>query len=286
MALSGIMSGSLANKLINHVLRNTPYYTSGCVYAALYLESPGEDNSGSEVFESNYARAPAYSGTGIFTVAGSYAYNSGCIVFPKASGSWGVVTHFGLLSASQSGSLLFYGQLSSGSGMVNAGDIVRFTYRQLYLWTYGQISEQLSGSILNFVLKNASFTTPGSSVYAGLLTTSGCQVSSASSYGYSRIPMGGTSFWSSPTGGSTTSASPITFTNSASSAWGAVKYVRIYSASAGDEWLFSSTMPHAKTVNRYDGFYLPVGAINLSIDTRNTSLEVEAGSGSPGFSEY
>lgn len=268
-----IMSNVLENKLINHVLRNTPYYTSGSIYVSLYLENPGEGNSGSEVTESNYARISLASmGTtgSPFVVSGSLAYNSGSVTFAKASGSWGTITHFGLMSASQSGSLLFYGSLGSGSGLVEGGDIVRFAPGKMVLYSTGAISASLSGSILNFILNNASYPTPGSSLYGGLiiLVSSGNQYTeiTGSTLGYSRIPIGGSNLWVSPVDGSTVLSSSLVFTTSASANWGDIHKVGIYSASAGGELLFSGSVNPYKRVYQYDGFYLPSGALTLSLD--------------------
>jgi hypothetical protein len=112
------MSNFLENALINATLRNTSYTSPAAVYVGLYTSDPGEGNTGTEVSGGSYARtavtfdAPS---NGVTT-------NSGAVTFPTATGTWGTVTHIGILDATTSGNLLYYTPLDA-SKSIASGDV-------------------------------------------------------------------------------------------------------------------------------------------------------------------
>lgn len=114
------MSNYLENALINATLRNTSYTSPTTVYVGLYTSDPGEGNTGTEVSGTSYARQSVTFGSpsdGVTT-------NSAAVEFPQAGGSWGTVTHIGILDASTSGNLLYYTALDA-SKSISTGDVFR-----------------------------------------------------------------------------------------------------------------------------------------------------------------
>lgn len=114
------MSNYLENALINATLRNTSYTSPTTVYVGLYTSDPGEGNTGTEVSGTSYARQSVTFGSpsdGVTT-------NSAAVEFPQAGGSWGTVTHIGILDASTSGNLLYYTALDA-SKTIATGDVFR-----------------------------------------------------------------------------------------------------------------------------------------------------------------
>jgi len=114
------MSDYLENEILDHILGTGAYTMPSTVYVGLSTGSFNDDNSGTELSGSGYARQSiafnaATSGT---------ADNSGAVDFPAATGSWGTVSHFGLFDASTSGNLLIHGALTA-SKVVDTGDILR-----------------------------------------------------------------------------------------------------------------------------------------------------------------
>lgn len=106
----------LANKLLDHVFRNTAYTQPATVYLALYTSDPTDADVGTEVAGGSYARQS-------FTVnvaAASATANAGTITFPTASANWGTVTHVGIRDANAAGNLLAYGALAA-SRTINSG---------------------------------------------------------------------------------------------------------------------------------------------------------------------
>ena len=115
------MSTYLANKLLDHTLKNTSYSPPATVYIGLYTSNPDNDNSGTEVSGNNYSRtAMAFS-----SASAKATSNSAAVVSAVASGSWGTVTHFGILDASTSGNLLYYGAFTA-SKTITSGEAAYF----------------------------------------------------------------------------------------------------------------------------------------------------------------
>jgi len=112
------MSNYLENALINATLRNTSYTSPTTVYVGLYTTDPGEGNTGTEVSGGSYARTAVTFGA----PSNGVSTNSGAVTFPTATGTWGTVTHIGILDASTSGNLLYYTPLDA-SKSIASGDV-------------------------------------------------------------------------------------------------------------------------------------------------------------------
>lgn len=112
-------SNYLEGKVIEHVLRNVAYTSPTTVYAALYTSDPGEANSGTEVAGGTYARQAVTFGAH----SNGTVTNSALVEFEDLPGA--TVTHMGILDASTSGNLLYYGALNS-SITVTAGSTISF----------------------------------------------------------------------------------------------------------------------------------------------------------------
>jgi len=114
------MSDYLENEILDHILGTGAYTMPTTVYVGLSTGSFNDDNSGTELSGSGYARQAI-----AFNAASSgTADNSGAVDFPAATGSWGTVSHFGLFDASTGGNLLIHGALTA-SKAVDTGDILR-----------------------------------------------------------------------------------------------------------------------------------------------------------------
>jgi hypothetical protein len=112
------MSNYLENALINVTLRNTAYTSPTTVYVGLYTSDPGEGNTGTEVSGGSYARTAVTFGA----PSNGVSTNSASVTFPTATGTWGTVTHVGILDATTSGNLLYYTALDA-SKSIASGDV-------------------------------------------------------------------------------------------------------------------------------------------------------------------
>lgn len=113
-------SNYLENKVMGHVFGGVAYSAPATLYLALYTSNPDEGNTGTEVSGGSYARQ-----TIAFTITNNLASNTSAIEFPVATGTWGTITHIGVMDALTTGNLLAYAQLTA-SKAVSAGDALRF----------------------------------------------------------------------------------------------------------------------------------------------------------------
>ncbi|MDW8206835.1 MAG: hypothetical protein RMJ43_03290 [Chloroherpetonaceae bacterium] len=126
MATGVAMTTFLADALLNHVLRNTPFTSPTNIFIGLFTSNPGESGGGTEVSGGGYARQQVTFGAPQDNAPdGRRCTNSSAVTFPQATANWGTITHAGLFSTATGGNMLFYGALSS-SATINAGDTLTF----------------------------------------------------------------------------------------------------------------------------------------------------------------
>jgi len=116
------MSDYLENEILDHILATGSYTAPAAVYVGLSTASFADDNSGTELSGSGYARVAATFGA----AASGTASNSAAIEFPAATGSWGTVSHFGIFDASTAGNLLIHGAFTA-SKTIASGDILKIS---------------------------------------------------------------------------------------------------------------------------------------------------------------
>lgn len=116
------LSNYLENALLDHVLRNVSYTSPTTVYVGLYTSDPGDDNTGTEVSGGSYARQIL----SVTTATGGIVTSSADITFPQATGSWGTISHIGLLDALSAGNLLMHTALTT-SKTIESGDVLRIS---------------------------------------------------------------------------------------------------------------------------------------------------------------
>lgn len=110
----------LESALLNHVFKGAAFTQPTNLYVALMTAAPADDDTGTTIVEpvgNAYARVLFNTWT-IATVATvTTSKNNGAIVFPTATGSWGTLTHFGILDALTLGNLLAYGTLTTAKAV-------------------------------------------------------------------------------------------------------------------------------------------------------------------------
>ena len=120
------ISTYLANKLLDHTLRNVAYTPPTTVYLALYTSNPGAGDTGTEVSGGGYARQAVT----FNPASGGQVVNSADVVFPVATASWGTITHVGIKDSATGGNLLYYAPLSV-TKTIDTGDQIKFPAGQL-----------------------------------------------------------------------------------------------------------------------------------------------------------
>lgn len=128
------------NKLIDWLLRGqTLGLATGTgtgpttTYIGLFTANPTDSTAGTEVSGGAYARVAVTSSlanwAGTQAAASTTASsgntgttsNNAAVTFPAPTGSWGVITGFGIFDAASGGNLLIYGALTTNK-TVNNGD--------------------------------------------------------------------------------------------------------------------------------------------------------------------
>ena len=117
------------SKILDHIFSKNNY-TPPTIYVALSTADPLDDASGFvEPAGNAYARVET-SASDWNTASGGSLDNANDIIFPKATGSWGTITHFALFDAVTDGNMLAYGALSqpktvesSYTPIFDAGDL-------------------------------------------------------------------------------------------------------------------------------------------------------------------
>lgn len=120
------MSNYLENALINATLRNTTYTSPSTVYVGLFTTDPTDAGTGTEVSGGSYARVAVTFGA----PSNGVSTNSAAVEFAQATGSWGTVTHIGILDALTTGNLLYHTALDV-SKAIDTGDIFKIAIGSL-----------------------------------------------------------------------------------------------------------------------------------------------------------
>lgn len=114
-------SDYLENAVINAVLNNTSLAVT-TPYVALYTAAPSDSGGGTEVTGGSYARVSA----SFSAASGGATSNDAAVTFPSPTANWGTVTHFGILDASTSGNLLYWGALGTSRNILNGDNAPAF----------------------------------------------------------------------------------------------------------------------------------------------------------------
>ena len=131
------MSDYLENKIIDQIFRAQAFTFPSPLHVGLLTAAPSDTGGGTEVSGNNYSRVSVTNSlvnwagtqsagsTTASTGTSGTTSNNGAINFPTPSGTWGLVTHFGIYDAASAGNLLFYGALTT-SKTINTNDVVSF----------------------------------------------------------------------------------------------------------------------------------------------------------------
>ena len=126
--MAGSLSTALHNKLIDHILKTTPYTVPTNIYVALYSVAPTIAGGGTELTGNGYARKVHNSWD---VAAAGASENTGAIAFAAASGGdWSAAVAFGLFDAITGGNFLGWGDLTTSRTVLD-GDTAEFADGEL-----------------------------------------------------------------------------------------------------------------------------------------------------------
>lgn len=125
------LTNTYENSIIDWLMRGQTLTPPATGYVALFTTCPTDSTSGTEVSGGSYARVAVtaslanWAGTqsaGSTTASsgtGGTTSNNSAITFPTATADWGYVTCFGYMTASTSGTLIFYAALTDSRNITN-----------------------------------------------------------------------------------------------------------------------------------------------------------------------
>lgn len=125
--MAGSFGDALEIKLLDHLLKTTPFAVPTNIYVALYSVAPTDAEGGSELSGSGYARKVCNTWDG---AAGGATANTGAITFAQATGDWGEVVAFGIFDAITGGNFLAWADLTVSKTILN-GDTAEFAAGEL-----------------------------------------------------------------------------------------------------------------------------------------------------------
>lgn len=117
-----------AESKVGTALLNGGTIVGGAVYVALFTSDPSDDETGTEVSDSAYARPIAHDSTvdDGFTESPTGTFsNANMVEFPPILDADLLITHFAVFDAPSDGNILFHGALSPAK-TYEIGDIPRF----------------------------------------------------------------------------------------------------------------------------------------------------------------
>lgn len=114
------MSDYLENAFLDHFTGTTSTSAPAAVYLGLSTASMNDDDSGTELSGSGYARQAI-----TFAAAASASISTNSAAeFPAATGSWGSVSHWAIYDAATAGNQLFHGSFATAK-TIATGDILK-----------------------------------------------------------------------------------------------------------------------------------------------------------------
>jgi len=113
--LTGGFTTVLADKLLDHVFK-TASYTPEATWLALYTVTPSDAGGGTEVTGGSYAREQV---TAWDAAAAGASANTNPITFTQATGAWGTVVAFAILSAVTAGNMNLWGPVDTSKAVAS-----------------------------------------------------------------------------------------------------------------------------------------------------------------------
>ncbi len=109
----GGITNYLEDRIIKDTLTGEPYIPT--IYVGLSTANPLADASDlAEPIGNEYARVNTTGGWDVFPEDSDIVVaNARAVVFPRATGNWGKITHFALFDAATHGNMLAYGPMNA-----------------------------------------------------------------------------------------------------------------------------------------------------------------------------
>ena len=181
----GVLSTVVCNKMLDHILKTTPYSQPTNIYIALFDGDP--EGAGNECSGATYARVQA---NGWTNAAARTLSNEAKLEFPEAGADWGNVNYIAIYDAITTGNLLGKDDITQIT--VNSGDNLYIAIGDIDVTlAAGGIGNSFANSFLDHIFKNGALSVP-TNLYVGYATAtpaddaSGLAAGEPSGNGYAR----------------------------------------------------------------------------------------------------
>jgi hypothetical protein len=259
-----------ANKLLDHVLKVTPFTRPTHLYVALCTADPGKTATGSTITEPtdpDYARQIVDDWD---TASGRATANSEPIAFPEASEDWdNPVTHWALCDAADGGNALAFGALPEAK-QPDAGDDLGADAGEFDVSiNTGGMSTYLANALLDHLFAGTPYTPP-TNLYVCLLTSSATDSDAGSDLAepgenYAREL---NNAWDAASSGVSHNTALVDFGQANEYGWGAIAYFALSDdPDVGEGNVLSyGSFAATKTIGNSDVAKIPAGQVAISLD--------------------
>ena len=265
--MAGSLSDALEIKLLDHVLKTTPFTVPTNIYVALSTADPLDTGAGiAEPAGGSYARVVMNSWNAASARATA---NTSQITYPQTTGDWGTITHWAIFDAITGGNFLAHGDFTAsktaptGTNLyIAAGDIDP-------VFSANGACTNLANKLLDHVFRTTEYTVE-TNLYVGLFTTSPTDTGAAGTEctggAYAREVCNG---WDGAAAGASQNTAAITFTT-ATASWGTVTHFLLLNhvsdvPGATNVLLWATVSPN-KTIGIDDVAEYAIGALDITLD--------------------
>lgn len=244
----GTLSDYSENALLNHLTTNAAYSPAATIYLALCTADPTDAGTGASMSE--VANSGSYARTAItFGAASSRRVTQNAdVTFPAATGSWGTVTHWAIVTSGTygSGNMLAAGAFASSFAVVS-GNTRTVASGQVYVEITASTgaSNYFANGFLDRMFRNQALTI--SANYVGLATAividanTGSTITEVSGGSYARVQIntngGASPAWGTVASGSVINGAAVNFPTPTGS-WGTITSGVICDASTAGNLLW------------------------------------------------
>ena len=272
----GSLTDFAENELLDHVF-NAAWTSPTNVYLALATADPTDAATGVSMNEVPNSGSYARQAITFAAPATRRVTQTGDVTFPQATGSWGTVTHWAIVTSAThgAGACLAHGAFASGKTIV-AGNTPKVSSGEVYVeFQAGEISTYLAHALLNHAFRATSYTRPSTYVAltASELADADTDISAKEVSGgsYARVLVninGG----ASPTWDLAAGTTPTEVDNThqidfptATASWGTVVAVGICDALTLGNLLFYDNAMVDQAVGSGDDVNFPVGQLDIQM---------------------
>ncbi len=264
--MAGSLSDALENKLLDHVLKTTPFTVPANIYVALSTADPTDAGTGIAEPSDGYARIVMDS----WDVAINRATeNTGQITYGQATADWGNITHWAIYDAVTGGNFLAHGDFTVaktapiGTNLYIAAGDIDVTFDA------GGICNNLANKLLDHVFKTTEYNVEAN-LYVALFTTSptdsGTAGTEVTGGAYAREVCNA---WDAAAAGATENTAAITFLT-ATVSWGTLTYFLLLNhltdpASSGNTLIWATITPN-RIIGIDDVAEYAAGALDVTLD--------------------